>query len=121
METTTLAQGNQVLNLILQKKVTSGKFQALMESGLLSDLFDLDIERIFSINREELRIFMKLGSINKKKYVLLIRNLPPNYELVKKMMRKKFGDITVLDWTTISYENQAGQIDYNVRVFYCES
>lgn len=46
MKEATLAQGNQVLNLILQKKASSEKIQKLIASGLLSDLLDADLDRV---------------------------------------------------------------------------
>ncbi len=44
MKDATLAQGNQVTNLILQKQTPSEQLQKLLESGLLSDLLDANLE-----------------------------------------------------------------------------
>ena len=52
MKDATLAQGNQVVNLILQKRVPAEKLQAIIESGLLSVLLDANIGKI---NRDEFR------------------------------------------------------------------
>ena len=46
MKKATLAQGNQVLSLILQKNLSSERLQRLLASGLLSDLLDVDPEEI---------------------------------------------------------------------------
>lgn len=43
MKEATLAQGNQVLTLILQKRVPCVRLQALLSSGLLSDLLMADV------------------------------------------------------------------------------
>ena len=52
MKDATLAQGYQVLNLILQKRLPAEQLQAIIESGLLSVLLDANIGKI---NREEFR------------------------------------------------------------------
>ncbi len=44
MKMATLRQGNQVVNLILQKEVPAEQLQRLMESGLLADLLDANVE-----------------------------------------------------------------------------
>ncbi|OGY62464.1 MAG: hypothetical protein A2745_03270 [Candidatus Harrisonbacteria bacterium RIFCSPHIGHO2_01_FULL_44_13] len=46
MKDATLAQGNQVLNLILQKQVPAEHLQDLLESGLLSDLLCANLQEI---------------------------------------------------------------------------
>ena len=46
MKNITLAQGNQVLNLILQKDVPCEQLQELLASGLLSDLLDANIQQV---------------------------------------------------------------------------
>lgn len=46
MKTATLAQGNQVMNLILQKQVPAQQLQQLLESGLISDLLDANVARV---------------------------------------------------------------------------
>ncbi|MBI2024966.1 MAG: hypothetical protein HYT03_02695 [Candidatus Harrisonbacteria bacterium] len=52
MKDATLAQGNQVLNLILQKQTPAKQLQDLLESGLLSDLLCANLQ---GVNREEFR------------------------------------------------------------------
>lgn len=51
MTDATLAQGNGVLNLILQKKTPKEQLQELLESGILSDVLDADC---FAIDRKKL-------------------------------------------------------------------
>ena len=46
MKNVTLKQGNQVLNLILQKDIPCEQLQELLASGLLSDLLDANIQQI---------------------------------------------------------------------------
>ncbi len=46
MSDTTLSQGNEILNLILKKRVPASQIQALLESGLLSDILDANTEEI---------------------------------------------------------------------------
>jgi len=46
MKDATLAQGNEVLNLILKKRVPASQIQALLESGLLSDILEANIGEI---------------------------------------------------------------------------
>lgn len=53
MKEATLAQGNQVTNLILQKKVSSVQLQRLLHSGLLADLLEADFDK--EINRRDFR------------------------------------------------------------------
>ena len=49
----TLAQGNQVINLILQKRVSDSQLQELFESGLLADLLGAYLE---GVDRNAVRI-----------------------------------------------------------------
>lgn len=60
MKVATLAQGNQVLSLILQKKMPAEQLQELIESGFLSDLLDANIEEV---NRQEFRATVGLKPI----------------------------------------------------------
>ena len=60
MKTATLAQGNQVLNLILQKKMPAEHLQKILESGLLSDLLDGNIDEV---NRAEFRRVLGFGDL----------------------------------------------------------
>ena len=53
MKDATLAQGNQVLNLILQKRTPSKQLQKLLASGLLSDILDANLEN--GVNRNTFR------------------------------------------------------------------
>ena len=46
MEKSTLAQANQILNLIQQQDVSKQNLQSLIESGLLVDLLDADFAKI---------------------------------------------------------------------------
>lgn len=57
MKDATLAQGNQVLSLILQKKKSAKKIQDLLASGLLSDLLDADPRLV---KRREFQRFLSL-------------------------------------------------------------
>lgn len=52
MTNATLAQGNGVLNLILQKRTSDQSLQGIIESGVLADVFSADFE---SINRNALQ------------------------------------------------------------------
>ncbi|MFC1633135.1 hypothetical protein ACFL1U_03300 [Patescibacteria group bacterium] len=53
MKKATLAQGNEIINLILQKEVSSAKVQSLLETGIFSDL--LDVEDLRKVDRYALR------------------------------------------------------------------
>ena len=53
MKNVTLAQGNQVLNLILQKDVPCEQLQELLASGLLSDLLDANIQQVDRVKFRE--------------------------------------------------------------------
>lgn len=53
MKDVTLAQGTKVMNLILQRRMPCEQLQELIDSGLLSDLFDANLEN--GVNREEFR------------------------------------------------------------------
>jgi len=52
MKDATLAQGNQVLTLILQKKIDLDQLQAVISSGLFSDLLEANVE---AVDRERFR------------------------------------------------------------------
>lgn len=58
MSNATLAQGNQVLNLILQSRVSSSKLQDIMESGLLSDLLNSHIFALKCLDREAFQVML---------------------------------------------------------------
>ena len=60
MKDTTLAQGNGILNLILQKAVPAEQLQSLIESGILSDILDANVAEI---DRKKLRKFLGLKPI----------------------------------------------------------
>jgi len=60
MKKATLAQGNQVLNLILQSKVPSGQLQDVIGSGFLSDVLHANVARV---NRTELRAMLGLNPL----------------------------------------------------------
>jgi len=62
MKNATLAQGNQMLNLILQKQTPSEQLQRLMESGLFSDLLEATLEN--DIDRNAFRSLIGLKPIN---------------------------------------------------------
>jgi len=64
MDEVTLAQGNQVLNLILQKKVPSRQLQDLLESGLLSDLLDAHIDEVDELDRDDFRRMLDLKPLS---------------------------------------------------------
>lgn len=60
MEKATLAQGNQILNLILQKKIPSEQVQRVLESGLLSDILDANLEFFDELRRDDIRRILGL-------------------------------------------------------------
>ena len=62
MKDATLAQGNQMLNLILQKQTPSEQLQRLMGSGLFSDLLEANLEN--GIDRNAFRVLIGLKPIN---------------------------------------------------------
>jgi len=80
MKDATLAQGNQVLNLILQKKVTANQLQELLGSGLLTDLL---ITNVNSINRREFQRFLGLSPLVETYEVLSVEN-----KLIEKMINE---------------------------------
>jgi len=53
MKNVTLKQGNQVLNLVLQKDVPREQLQELLASGLLADLLDANIQQVDRIKFRE--------------------------------------------------------------------
>ncbi|TRZ77316.1 hypothetical protein D4R87_02985 [bacterium] len=70
MKKATLAQGNQILNLILQKEIPVEQLQKIIESGLLTDLLNADLSN--PINRG---LFRK---------VIGIKSQYPHFHLTKK-------------------------------------
>jgi hypothetical protein len=62
MKNATLAQGNQMLNLILQKQTSSEQLQELLKSGLFSDLLEANFENY--IDRDAFRRLVGLKPIN---------------------------------------------------------
>ena len=93
MKDATLAQGNQVLNLILQKGVPASQLQALIESGLLSDLLDANVE---NVDRKKFREVIGLEKSEKEVFThrFLIRNLSVSYEIVESLVETELGDET---------------------------
>ncbi len=71
MKDATLAQGNQVISLIRQKKLSSDGLQKLIGSGLLSDIMDADTT---SVNRRELQRFLSLSPLVKLVEVTTVDN-----------------------------------------------
>lgn len=59
MTIATLPQAQQVLNLIIQKKVPSEQLQRLLEGGFLADLLDAN----GNLERESFRKFLGLGNL----------------------------------------------------------
>lgn len=74
MKNATLAQGNEVLNLILRKEVSSTKVQNLLETGILSDL--LEAEDLRKVNRDVIRIAVGLHKLAPKIIELDTLTLP---------------------------------------------
>ncbi len=99
MKDATLAQGNQVLNLILQKQTPASQLQALIESGFLSDILDANVE---SVDRKKLRIAIGLEKPEEEVFShrLVIRNLSPTREIIEEKMEAEVGDVKVLDCYT---------------------
>ena len=97
MKDATLKQGNQVLTLILQKDLPSEKLQALIESGLLSDLLDANIG---TVDREKFQEVLGLREPKKpiRKYRFTIRNLSPSQALVEEEVLEELGDVNIIDW-----------------------
>jgi hypothetical protein len=62
MKDATLAQGNQMLNLILQKRTPSEQLQRLMGSGLFSDLLEANLEN--GVDRNAFRSVIGLKPLN---------------------------------------------------------
>lgn len=75
--TATLAQGNAVLNLILQHKLTEKQFQDLWESGLLTDILKTDVK---SVDRQRVKETLHLSGYS----VRVNYNLKPR-QVWKKM------------------------------------
>lgn len=80
MKDATLAQGNQVLNLILQKKKSAEELQELFTSGLLSDLLDADPK---SVKRREFQRFLRLPH-----FVQVYEVTTIDSEIVEKIVRE---------------------------------
>lgn len=59
MSIATLSQGQQILNLVTQKKVSSEHLQRLLEGGFLADLLDAN----GNLERESFRMFLGLGQL----------------------------------------------------------
>ena len=62
MEYATLAQGTQVQNLITRKKTSKERLQALLETGLFTDLLDVDASEI---NRNDLRAILGMDPVDR--------------------------------------------------------
>lgn len=60
---TTLAQGNQVLNLILQHHIPNHQMQKLLASGLLADLLDANVD---IVDRDNFRDLLGLCPLKEK-------------------------------------------------------
>lgn len=97
MKNATLAQGNQVINLILQKEMPASQLQALIESGLLSDILDANVEHV---DREKFRevIGLKKPGEKVRTHRFVIRNLSPSQELVEEEVEAELGDVNIVDW-----------------------
>lgn len=68
MDYATLAQGSQLQNLVVRKKLTVERLQALFETGLLTDLMDSDPSEV---NRNDLRVV--LGLEPKDRHIVRLR------------------------------------------------
>ena len=97
MKNANLAQGNQVLNLILQKQTSVKQLQALIESGLLSDLLDANVEEV---DRDKFREVIGFKKPEKKArtHRFVIRNLSPSQELVEEEVEMALGSVDIVDW-----------------------
>lgn len=97
MKDATLAQGNQVLNLILQKETPASQLQALIESGLLSDVLDANVE---AVDRKKFRAVIGLEEPEKEvlTHRFVIKNLSPSEELVEEVVEMELGDVDILNW-----------------------
>lgn len=69
----TFGQAQQVLNLIIQKGLTTEQIHALYCSGLLSDLLEADVK---NVNREE---FQKVIGIYSDYFIQPDRSVKPKY------------------------------------------
>ena len=109
MKDPTLAQGNQVLSLILQKIQSSSQLQFLFASGILSDLLEVDAR---GVNRGNFRIFLGLDKPKKEKFMhrIAIRNLPAEDETIKEIVDKEIGNVKILNWELEDKINFLGPI-----------
>lgn len=87
MKTATLAQAQQLLNLIAKKEVGTERVQALIESGILADLLDVPLEDVAKKKAEDVRIGTreKLGDI-------LVEAIVPKRCVVKVMQKEIKAD-----------------------------
>lgn len=60
MNLATLGQGAKVIELILQKETPAKQMQELLETGLLADLLDANVD---TVNREDFRKLLGLGKL----------------------------------------------------------
>jgi len=80
MKDATLAQGNQLMNLILQKKMSAQRFQELFASGFFSDLLNVDLKLV---NRRELQRFLCLPPLVQTYEVTTV-----SIDVIRKMVKE---------------------------------
>jgi hypothetical protein len=110
MKDTTLAQGNQIINLILQKKLPAEKLQKLFKSGLFSDL--LDVEEPEVIDRKAFRIILGLDGSKKEEFFhqIVLHNLPAERKYVKQEVEKEIGVVKIISWKVQSTINDKAPV-----------
>ncbi|OGN14800.1 MAG: hypothetical protein A3J47_00270 [Candidatus Yanofskybacteria bacterium RIFCSPHIGHO2_02_FULL_43_22] len=105
----TLAQGNQVLNLVLQSKIPSEQLQDVLDSGVLSDVLHANVALV---DRDKLREVLGLKTKAVGEPVLCFVEGNTAYFTTQELS-KQWGD----DWNDAPYEHNAerpyGPCDHN--------
>ncbi len=66
MKLATLPQGLKILEMVLEKRISPERLQNLLESGLLSDLLDGNVD---GVDRDAFRHLLDLGSDNRNREI----------------------------------------------------
>lgn len=102
----TLGQGAQILRLIESKKVPTEQLQKLLESGLLSDLFEANLEaidrtafrKLCGLNPDSISICVEIGASDSASALLSRGNYdyvnPDLYERLRCLERKP-GEVCI--------------------------
>ncbi len=107
MKDATLAQGNQVLNLILQKQTPAEQLQTLIQSGLLSDLLDANVEEV---NRDKFREVIGLRGPKVLKYQFVLEGGSPTDESVEREAKRLLGAVSISRWYVVDDRHFFGAV-----------